>query len=104
MRTSTIYQFVVEERHEPPTFMKLDVEGAEGRVLTGAEHTLTHARPTLLVDLHTPEQDRCVGDILYRAGYSAFHSADGTRVRDLRTGWPDPNGLWGQIIAFPDAR
>jgi FkbM family methyltransferase len=33
-------------------FMKVDVEGAEGRALRGARHVLERSRPTVLVELH----------------------------------------------------
>ena len=33
-------------------FIKVDVEGAEGRALRGASRLLEHSRPTLLVELH----------------------------------------------------
>jgi len=33
-------------------FVKVDVEGAEGRALRGASRLLEHSRPTLLVELH----------------------------------------------------
>ncbi len=36
----------------PPGLMKIDVEGAEVEVLTGAADTLRRCRPVLIVDLH----------------------------------------------------
>jgi hypothetical protein len=36
----------------PPGLMKIDVEGAEVDVLTGAADTLRHSRPVLIIDLH----------------------------------------------------
>jgi FkbM family methyltransferase len=38
--------------HEPPALVKIDVEGAEGRVLRGAEGLLRQYRPTILCELH----------------------------------------------------
>jgi FkbM family methyltransferase len=36
----------------PPSLMKIDVEGAEVDVLTGATDTLRRSRPVLIIDLH----------------------------------------------------
>jgi len=36
----------------PPNLMKIDVEGAEVEVLTGAADTLRRCRPVLIIDLH----------------------------------------------------
>jgi FkbM family methyltransferase len=99
--TSRLDEFVYQEHHAPPEFMKIDVEGAEGSVLAGAEQVLLAARPILMIDLHTPVQDLAVGRSLTRAGYVAFRTCDGSRVRYLERGWPDPEGLSGQFIAFP---
>jgi FkbM family methyltransferase len=42
---------------EPPTLVKIDVEGFEAEVLRGARRLLRQARPTLLIELH-PWGDR----------------------------------------------
>ena len=102
--TSMLDEFVYREHHAPPNFMKIDVEGAEGNVLAGAEQVLRNARPIVMVDLHSPDQDLAVGQSLTRAGYVAYRTGDGTRIRHLERGWPDPEGLSGQVIAFPIRR
>ncbi len=99
--TTTVDQFVFEQNNPPPDFIKMDVEGAEGKVLAGGEQVLKTFRPVLLVDLHNPEQDIAVGQILLRCGYDAFHSEDLVKVADLSMGWPHPEGLWGEFIAYP---
>lgn len=101
--TITLDDFAFREGHRPPTFIKVDIEGGEGDALNGARRVLAGARPTLLVDLHTPEQDRVVGGVLAELGYTAYRTRGMERVTDLRRGWPDKNGLWGQIIAFSEA-
>ena len=58
-------------------------------------------RPILLIDLHNPDEDVAVGQILLRMGYEALRTGDGSRVRDPTRGWPEPDGLWGQVVAFP---
>jgi FkbM family methyltransferase len=102
--TSKLDEFVYRDHHAPPGFVKIDVEGAEGSVLAGAELVLTNARPIVMVDLHTPAQDLAVGRSLSEAGYVAYRTGDGSQVREMETGWPNPDGLSGQVIAFPIER
>jgi len=102
--TVSLDAFVYESGHRAPDFIKIDVEGAESRVLNGAQRVLRTSRPTLLVDLHNPEQDAAVGQILSELDYQAYRTADGTPVKSMRSGWPDPDGVWGQIVAFARKR
>ena len=97
---TTLDEYVLGEGHRAPCFVKLDVEGAESRVLSGAMGVLKAHRPTLLIELHNPTEDVAVGGILSDLGYVAVRICDGSRVRDLTRGWPEPGGLWGQVIAF----
>jgi FkbM family methyltransferase len=102
--TVSLDHFVYSQRNRPPTFMKIDVEGAESQVLTGARRVLKEARPTVLVELHSPSEDVAVGQILLDHGYSAYRIGKGgamTKIANLTEGWPSPVGMWGQIIAFP---
>lgn len=41
---------------EPPDLIKIDVEGAESRVLDGAQKLLTQVKPTLLIAIHGTDQ------------------------------------------------
>jgi FkbM family methyltransferase len=92
---------VFAQNARPPDFIKIDVEGAESRVLAGAKRVLETHRPILLVALHTPEQDVAVGQTLSDLGYESYRTSDGSKVKSLTTGWPDQDGIWGQCIAFP---
>lgn len=51
---------VAKERGLAPSFIKIDVEGAEERVLDGAARVLKEARPTIFLSTHGAEiHDRC---------------------------------------------
>lgn len=52
-----------------PGFIKMDVEGAEMSVLTGARKVL-ETRPHLIVETHSEELERECGETLRRAGYT----------------------------------
>jgi FkbM family methyltransferase len=60
----------------PPHFVKIDVEGAEMRVLRGMEQTLQHARPTLLIEVHSDDLEREVHDFCVDLGYTCQAVSD----------------------------
>jgi FkbM family methyltransferase len=91
--------FVFGKRQYPPGFIKIDVEGAEANVLLGGRKVINKYRPILLIDLHNPEQDVAVGEILVQHGYVAQRTAEQQPIRNMSSGWPDENGIWGQIVA-----
>jgi FkbM family methyltransferase len=101
VETIRLDDFAQRGGNRPPTFMKLDIEGAEGAALDGARELLREFKPTILVDLHTPEQDLLVGAILADYGYTAYRTETMSRIGSLRRGWPDPDGIWGQVVAMP---
>jgi len=79
---------------------KVDVEGAESKVLLGARYTLQKPRPRLIVELHNPEQDVAAARILRDHQYRLTR-LDGPEIRKPDCGWPDRDGVWGTIIAHP---
>ena len=80
--------------------VKIDVEGAESVVLSGASALLRELRPYLVVELHTPEQDVAVAAELGGAGYR-ISRISGPPIQRTDVGWPDPAGVWGSILATP---
>jgi FkbM family methyltransferase len=55
-------------RVDPPSVVKIDVEGSEGAVLRGIERTLALHRPAVVCELHETNDE--VADLLEAAGYS----------------------------------
>ena len=49
--------------------VKIDVEGAEGKILAGARKVIQTFQPHFVIDLHTPEQASSVTGTLARCGY-----------------------------------
>lgn len=65
--TITLDQFLAQSGSSPPIFMKIDVEGLEGNVLSGGEKILRGGQPPLiLVEMNDPDG---IGAILSAAGY-----------------------------------
>ncbi len=59
-----------------PDFVKIDAEGAELRILTGARSILQGAAPTLFIDTHSDILERECCDFLLGLGYE-LHAIDG---------------------------
>lgn len=52
-----------------PDFIKIDIEGSELRALESAERILQERRPSLIVEVHSPELEREAGRLLVTHGY-----------------------------------
>jgi hypothetical protein len=61
--------FQTKELH-PPNVVKIDVEGAEVRVLKGAVQTLTQFRPKLFIEIHGPREHTDCREFLEGIGYN----------------------------------
>ncbi len=92
-----------------PDFIKIDIEGSEGPALSGFSETLELCQPIFSIDLHSPEQDRAVGKFLSERDYKIFRYPSQQRnaldqlsfVKSPDLGWPNPDGVWGTILAVP---
>jgi FkbM family methyltransferase len=63
---------------DAPSFVKVDVEGAEGLVIAGMRGLLAKARPVVLIEFHS-EEGWDARRILFDAGYE-LRSLDGAPV------------------------
>jgi FkbM family methyltransferase len=80
--------------HGQPDLVKIDVEGAELAVLSGAARVLAH-RPFFLVEVHTPELLQSVTALLEAAGYEIDRS-----VRESDAGFT-PELLFARPFTAP---
>jgi FkbM family methyltransferase len=50
----TTIDALIEDGALPPSFIKVDVDGAEGRVIAGARRTIAQNRPAMLIKIYSP--------------------------------------------------
>jgi len=78
----TLDQFVFEEGNPPPSLIKIDVEGDEGRVLRGTRRLLCTTHPVIFLATHGKQVHQECCDLLTSAGYRlegiTGEPADGT--------------------------
>jgi FkbM family methyltransferase len=78
----------ISEHWPPPQFLKIDVEGGAGAVLRGARSLIAHHRPTIYLELHGPEEQEAVRELL-TFGYVA-NMPSGLQVPNPTAGWFNP--------------
>jgi FkbM family methyltransferase len=62
-----------------PSFVKMDVEGAEAKALAGAAKMLADAPPNWLIEIHNDDCEKVVRQTLRDAGY-AFFEVNGSPI------------------------
>lgn len=61
---ATTIDAIVRDGAPPPGVLKIDVEGAEGRVIRGGRETIAAHRPRMIIEIHSPRAWREVLDAL----------------------------------------
>jgi FkbM family methyltransferase len=72
VRIVKLDEFISQEELPPPDVIKVDVEGAELKVLQGARETLAGCKPRLVIALHYADITRDVLHLLADTGYFVF--------------------------------
>jgi FkbM family methyltransferase len=96
VKTISLDEFVFDAGNLKPDFIKIDVEGAEGKALLGARRLLSEHRPHLLIEIHG-EPGREVWDILRELEYKITNIATGITPKTA-----DDFAIWiTQYLAVP---
>lgn len=95
--TLALDDFVWGLGNQPPTHVKIDVEGGEAKVVQGMNRILNECRPVILMELHGPEAGRAVWDSLRIADYR-MHSMDHPESPIVG---PQSLGWKAYVIALP---
>jgi len=96
---TTIYDFVTAgNRH--PSFLKIDIEGAEVDVLAGATDTLRNYHPMIVCETHWVGQARSVYEKLLPLNYELFCVKD--NVSPIASITQVPTNMYeGHVFARP---
>jgi FkbM family methyltransferase len=110
MRPVTVQATSVDDYFGPggvgahPDLIKMDIEGGGVFALPGAARCLAEKRPLVLVESHTPAEDRAVSEVVTRFDYAAFRLGDGKWVAKPSATYPDREGIWGTLFLCPADR
>ena len=69
-KTDTLDRLIASGAVPEPDFVKMDVEGAEATVLSGAQALLDGRRPHLIIETHSLELERQCCELLCERGYT----------------------------------
>ncbi|MCC7368272.1 MAG: FkbM family methyltransferase [Chloroflexi bacterium] len=83
VQATTLDHLVLNEGYPPPDFLKLDVEGAELRVLLGGMQVLTAYRPVIVCEVRWAATDGPIRTLLGALGYEAAVLHRDERIGDL---------------------
>jgi FkbM family methyltransferase len=86
----------------PPNFIKIDIEGGGTYALPGCRRILQDARPFILIESHTPDEDRAISTVLNEHRYKAYRLNDRRWVQKPGAVHPDLAGVWGTLLLTPE--
>ncbi|MBF0623682.1 MAG: FkbM family methyltransferase [Magnetococcales bacterium] len=85
----TVYSTTLDlftQSHPVPHFIKIDVEGGAGSVLSGAERLLSTAAPAIYIEFHNETEKNAVAQMLLKHRYKVF-SLFGKEIFYLMDRW-----------------
>jgi FkbM family methyltransferase len=94
--------FLSDARRTAPAFIKMDIEGGGTHALPGCRTILQTARPYLLIESHTVDEDRAISHVLTEYQYRAFRLNNRQWVTEPSATHPAKNGVWGTMLLTPD--
>jgi hypothetical protein len=83
-RQETLDDLVFVKGFKPPTLIKIDVDGPEVEVLSGATRVLAECRPKLIVEVHSPQLEIDCKALLERSGYAVRIVKNNPLVQEKR--------------------
>lgn len=93
-----------EKNESRPDFIKMDIEGGGVFALPGMEKTIDNHKPFLLLESHTPNEDRAIGKILQKYNYQAYRVGFDREVRNLDSDYKDPYGIYDAVVGIPKSK
>lgn len=102
--TVTLDDFIYGDTHLAPDFIKIDIEGGGTFALPGGARCFQQQRPLVLIESHTPDEDRAISNVLLAHDYQAFRLNDRQWVVERAAIHPQPQGVWGTLLLCPTER
>lgn len=100
VKSVSIDDLVATKTAKPPSFVKIDVEGAEIRVLNGMSETIARYRPRILIEIDGSEKDVVR---VKRERCQTFLEERGYTFKRLRDSYPGSRWLVEHYLAEPGA-
>jgi predicted RNA methylase len=69
-KRETLDHLIFGRRFDPPNLIKIDVDGPEYEILSGATKVLAECAPRLIVEVHSPQLEADCKALLEQAGYT----------------------------------
>lgn len=85
----------------PVRFIKIDIEGGAVFALQGMKETIARHRPLILIESHTPDEDRAISQVLVTNTYEAFRLNTEKWVKHKTNNHTDRQGIWGTMLCVP---
>lgn len=99
VKTTTLDDYFLGDDPKPlPHFMKIDIEGGGVFALPGMMEVVRRASPLILMDSHSPDEDRAIGEFLKQLNWQAYRVDTCKWVTDQNATSPDPDGVWGTML------
>jgi FkbM family methyltransferase len=96
--------FSTKAARKPPSFIKMDIEGGGTHALPGCRTMFQTARPYVLIESHTVDEDRAISNVLLEHCYRAFRLNDRAWVTNPSGVHPAEDGVWGTLLLTPAER
>jgi FkbM family methyltransferase len=93
--------FAPASGHRPPAFIKMDIEGGGTFALPGCRRIFSEGRPFVLIESHTPDEDRAISDVLCNFDYRGYRLSNQAWVQHPDAVHPDREGVWGTLLLIP---
>jgi FkbM family methyltransferase len=84
-----------------PDFIKMDIEGAGTLALKGCDACFRSGQPYVLIESHTPDEDKAISETVLKYDYSAFRLSNWQWVKKPALTHPDADGIWGSLFLVP---
>lgn len=88
-------EFIAQNATADPTFLKIDVEGAEACVLAGARELIKRTHPTMLIALHGTRAASDCYSILRQSGY-IVRALNGSEIKNAQAIPPEILAVYGE--------